>query len=213
MSVAPRTAPGGPGEPMIGTHAIAEQAPLDYRYALDAAMPVLAGRGAPMVRCDAPELWSEVGQRIPLLSTVSPANGALWVEPLAGRWQADLAMLARALSVGAPLVVVASRPLARLLPERGGWGGGSRSALGLRPGGVAQLCRALPTTGLELRASFGVHTVAAIALNLLGRRAERWERPDLADRLGFEARLRYCASGPLAALSTVALLIAWKEQG
>jgi hypothetical protein len=132
----------------------------------------------------------------------------LWVEPRADDWQTELATLAGTLRLGAPLMVIASRPLARLLPERRAWGG---QPLGMRPGGIGRLRRALTGVGLALEASYGIHSAAAIGLNILSRPAGRLGRPDLADQLHFAARLRYCTAGPLAALSTVALLIARKS--
>src|SRR5262249_40688321 len=64
-------APGRPAGPrpgvrgaMIDTSWPAGPAPLDYRYALDAAMPALAGAGPPLVLCNVPELEHEVRQRV-----------------------------------------------------------------------------------------------------------------------------------------------------
>ena len=194
---------------MIGTLPATELAPLDYRYALDAAMATLGSDAVPLVVCNAPELVDEIRQRLPYLSESGRASAALWVEPLAGIWPTELRGFAEALGAGAPLVVVASRPLARLLPERHGWTG---RALGLRPGGIGRLTRGLRRCGFALDASYGVHSAPAIGLNLLSRQLDRWGHPDLGDRLHFAARLRYCTSGPLAMLSTVALLIARKER-
>jgi hypothetical protein len=193
---------------MLGTHPIASLAPLDYRYALDAAMSVLARKAALAIRCNAPELAGEVYQRIPLRIEARVASAALWIEPLTDTWPAELQALAGALPAGAPLVVVASRPLARLLPERRAWSG---QPLGFRPSGIGRLGRALPRAGLALQASYGIHSASSIGLSLLGRQIAHLGHPDLGDRLHFAARLRYCVSGPLAALSTVALLIATKE--
>ncbi|HEX9440301.1 MAG TPA: hypothetical protein VF909_11495 [Roseiflexaceae bacterium] len=193
---------------MIGTHPMANLAPLDYRYALDAAMPLLAGKTPPILRCNLPELEREVRQRIPDWAGASVARAGLWIEPLADTWQAELQALASALPASAPLVVVASRPLARLLPERRSWGG---QPLGFRPGGISRLRRGLRGAGLVLEASYGIHSAVAIGLNALSWQLAHLGRPDLADRIHFAARLRYCAEGPLAVLSTVALLIARKE--
>jgi hypothetical protein len=195
---------------MIGTHPMPALGPLDYRYALDAAMSALAGAGAPAVRCNIPELVGEVRQRVPWQAENGAVAGALWVEPRAGDWQRELATIADRLRRGAPLVVVASRPLARLLPERRSWGG---RPLGMRPGGVARLRRALPPAGFTPPVTYGIHPATAIGLSLLSRSAEIMGRPDLADRLHFAARLHYCAAGPLAALSTIVLLIARKDSG
>src|SRR5207245_1706447 len=67
---------------MIGTYPMSALGPLDYRYALDAAMSALAGAGAPAIRCNIPELAGEVRQRAPRRAETGAAAGALWVEPL-----------------------------------------------------------------------------------------------------------------------------------
>ncbi len=193
---------------MIGTHPMSALGPLDYRYALDAAMSALAGVGMPAIRCNIPELVGEVRQRFPRQAENSAVAGALWIEPRADDWQRELATIADRLRCGAPLVVVASQPLARLLPERRAW---SERALGMRPGGIARLRSALPLAGFTPPLIYGIHTATAIGLSLLSRSAEIIGRPDLADRLHFAARLHYCAAGPLAALATVVLLIARKD--
>src|SRR5689334_4082498 len=123
---------------MIGTLPMRELAPLDYRYALDAAMSTLAGPVAPLVLCNLPELTGEVAARIPHSVPYDDATGALWVEPLVGSWQADMIRLTRVLPCGAPLAIVASRPLARLVPERHTWRG---HPLGMQIGGVQRLRR------------------------------------------------------------------------
>jgi len=193
---------------MIGTLPMAALAPLEYRYVLDAALPALAGAGEPLVRCNLPALAGEIRQRIPRWSAAD-ARAALWVEPRTVDWRAELASLAGALPPGAPLVVVASLPLARLLPESRAWGS---VALGQQPGGLRRLRRALPRAGFVLEAAHGAHALPAIGLSLLSRIAERLGRPELADRLHFAARLRYCVAGPPVALATVALLLARKER-
>ncbi len=187
---------------MYGTLPTYALVPLDYRRALDAAAALLAPRGPALLRCDCAELAPEVGQRFPVVA----GAGALWVEPVAG-WRLALAELALALPPGELLVVVASQPLARALPERRGWGS---DALGLRPGGLARLRAALRDAGLQPRAQFGFHGPAAVALSLLSRLAERAGRPALGDRLLAAARLAYVERPPFAALGTVAVLAAEK---
>ena len=191
---------------MIGSYPASRIIPLGYRYALDAASSALAARGDPVVRCDAPELLVEVRQRFPESSGPIEARGALWIEPRVGRWQKDLTALAGPIQNGGMLVVVASRPLARLLPERRGW---PVHYLGLRPGGHAELYRALARAGFATT-TYGIHSARATVLNMLGQLVSRFGRPDLGDRLHFAARLAYCATGPLAPLATVALLISRK---
>lgn len=188
---------------------VSRLAPLDYRYALDAALALL-GDAAPMVRCDQPELAAECAQRgAPLqpVARVAHPCATLWVEPQRTNWRLTLEQLAAALPAGARLAVVAARPLARLLPERRTWSG---AALGLRPGGMAQLRLGLYQAGLRITAVYGVHSPVAIGLNSLGGLLARAGRPDLGDRLEFAARLRYLARGWAAPLATVALILAHK---
>lgn len=189
---------------MIADLPVAALAPLDYRAALDAAMPLLAPSAG--VICNRPELVGEVRQRLPHWQR-GPVAAALWVEPLTATWQADLALLTATLSRQARLVVVASRPLALLLPECRGW---PQTGLGATCGGLRRLRAGLRRAGLRTEASYGFHTLQSMVLNLLSARADRLGRPDLADRLHFAARLAYCARGPLAAGATVALLVVRK---
>ena len=180
---------------MIGTLPATQLAPLDYRCALDAAIGSL-GSATPLLICHARELAAEVHQRLPQQSRPGDPAAGLWIEPQTGSWRADLITFARALPINAPLLIVASRPIARLLPERRGWRG---SPFGTRMDGLS--------------AEYGFHSVAAIVLNTLSRQAEQRGRPELGDRLHFAARLRYRAAGRQAALCMVALLIASKERG
>lgn len=189
---------------MIGSIPMVELAPLDYRIALDAAAVALA-ETAPLIVCELPRLRAEAAQRV---AEGGPVASALWVEPMLPTWQAELVRLSVALPMGAQMALVVSQPMARLLPERRGWGG---QPLGTRLGGMAQLRGALRRAGWRAQAEHGFHTLDATILNIIGRQFERHNRADLADKLGFEARLRYSGRGLRAALSTVALIIAQKE--
>jgi hypothetical protein len=192
---------------MIGFLPVSNLAPLEYRYALDASMPTLAGARSLAVRCHVPELLSEIRQRVPHYSDGPASAAALWVEPMVDTWRADLKALAQGLPTGGSLVIVASRPLARLVPERTGWRG---QPLGLGVAGIVRLRRALAQAGFILEASYGVHSLFAIGLSLVGQQLARRGRADLGDRLHFAGRLRYCVDGLLAPLATVALLFARK---
>lgn len=189
----------------IGTLARWDLVPVDYRVALDAVMPLLTGQGPPLVRCDVPVLAAEVRQRLPRRAGAGPAHAALWVEPMNGNWQAVLESMIVSLEPEAALLVVASRPAARLLRERRGWPG---ELLGIRPGGLRRLRRTLQDHGFTVEDEYGFHTPAAVVLNLLAGRATRLGRPDLGDRLGFAARLCYATAGSMIPLSTVALWLA-----
>jgi hypothetical protein len=179
-------------------------APLEYRLALDAALTALGPRRV-LLRCGVPALHAEAAQRLP---SPHPGCGAagLWVEPLRETWWSDLAMFAR-LAPGAPLAIVASRPLARMLPERAGWPGRPLCA---EPGGLDRVCEALEAAGFEVTASYGFHTAASVALSTLSSLAGRAARPDLADRLLAASRQCYCSPGLFAPLATVALVCAGK---
>lgn len=191
---------------MIGTLPMRALAPLDYRYALDAARTLIRSDQS-CVRCDVPELIDEVIQRFPHRSK-TPTHGALWIEPLRRSWRATLAALAADLPPGAPLIIIASRPLARLIPERRGWSG---DPLGMRLRGITLLQQALTRSGVVMTDHYGIHSLTAIATSMIGQQLDRIGRPDLADRFGFAARLRYCTAGPIRSLSTVALIVARKE--
>ncbi len=186
------------------------RAPHEYRYALDAAMSVLAQPRTTAVWCDTTYLEAEVRRRLPNWADVGVATSALWIEPQRSLWRTRLATLAAALPNNAPLVVIAPRPLAGRIPERHGW---SKDVLGLRLGELHSLLRALRTFGFHISATYGVHSALSIGLNILGQLAERYSRPDLGDRFHFAARLRYCTSSPFAGISTLALLLARKERG
>lgn len=188
----------------IGTLPRWDLVPMEYGYALDAVMPLLAGQGLPLVWCGVPALDAEVRQRLPILAEGKPARAALWVEPMLDSWQTDLDWLIAGMETKGILCVLASRPLARLLPERREWPG---EPLGLQPSGLRRLRRALRDRGFAVE-EYGIHGLGAIVRNLLAGLASRWGWPDLGDRLGFAARLSYITSGPLAPLPTVALLVA-----
>lgn len=193
---------------MIGTYSVADSAPLEYRYALDAAMPFLAGENAPVVLCGIPNLQCEIRQRLSDKNDGENSSAALWVEPLAGTWRDDLETFATILPCGAPLVIIASQAIARLLPERQSWEG---RLLGFQLGGISQLRSALHHASFAIEASYGIHSVFAIGLNVWSRLLERWGRADLGDRLHFAARLHYCTTGLLATFSSITMLIAKKE--
>ncbi|HEX5415937.1 MAG TPA: hypothetical protein VFZ25_09750 [Chloroflexota bacterium] len=202
---------------MIGTTPVSHLAPLDYRYALDAAAALLGGQPPAAVYCNVAALGEEARQRFPGVDLTPPppsscdgkggSRAVLWIEPTVDSWQTELATIAAEVPAGGTLVVVASRPLARLLPERRGWRG---DPLGSRPRGIATLYRGLRDAGFVVAESHGVHSLKAIGLSALGARCERLGRPELGDRLRFAARRAYRDGGILQPLATVALLAARK---
>lgn len=192
---------------MIGTLPMRDLAPLEYRYALDAAATLLAA--APLLCCNVPALEREARQRITDFRAAGAATSALWIEPLHTTWRADLQRVTRALPNNGTLVIVASQPLARLVPERQRW---NVQALGLDLRGMWALRRALRSTGYRVTAVYGLHSALSIAINIISGQCERWQRPDLADRWHFAARLRYRAAGWHSILATVAFIVARKER-
>lgn len=194
---------------MIGTHPRLVLAPLEYRYALDAVMPLLAKEENLLIRCDVSQLMSEITQRVPILSDqVSHAEVALWVEPLQLSWRDELAVITDRLRHRSCLIIVASRPLARLLPERQAWQG---QPLGIQVGGLSQLYSELQQMGWVVERQDGIHSLQSIVLNQLSRLMSRLGCLAWADRLEFAARLHYRSTDLLAPWSTVALLVARKE--
>lgn len=187
---------------MSSVHPPPANVPLDYCYALDAAMTMLGGDTS--VIFGVRELVREVRHRIPGHTSQPLLNGALWIEPLSVTWRHEVRQINDTLPAGARLVVITSRPLARILPERRSWSSG---ALGLQPRGNARLRHALAGSGFEVEATYGMHTIHAIGINMLSRFAGAIGRPALSDRLHFAARLCYCTSGRLAPYSTVGLLV------
>ena len=192
---------------MIGTLPMCQLAPLEYRYALDAAATLLPA--ASVLCCNVPALEAEVRQRITDFRAAGAVTGALWVEPLHTTWRADLRRLTRSLAANGTLVIVASQPLARLVPERQRW---NVQPLGLDPRGMLALRRSLGALGYRVEAVHGLHSALSIAINMISTQCERWQRPDLADRWHFAARLRYRAAGWHSILATVALIVARKER-
>ncbi len=180
-------------------------APLEYRYALDVATAVLtsAASDSVLVYCNVPQLKREVQQRL-TVSTTQHGRAALWLEPMVEDWRTQLDRISCQLLPGAPLALILSLPLARLLPERRTWVG---HPVAMNPAAVWRLYRALKCSGFSVSGVYGLHSPAAIALNQVSRVLERLDRPDLADRFHFAGRLAYRTSGLRVTLSTVALAI------
>lgn len=212
---------------MIARLPVAELAPLDYRYGLDVAAALIAGHGATSgglwALCNVPALAAEVHQRLPHALADAEATGhaagevgaALWVEPLTATWTADLARLSRAVQPGGRLVVLASQPLGRMLPERRMWQDGTGIAgstpLGTGLRGMGRLLKGLARAGFRIEAQYGLHPPAAMLASRVAGQLERRGRADLGDRWHFRARLSYCTTSPAARLSTVALVICRRD--
>ncbi len=196
---------------MIGNQPGYQQAPREYGYALDAAMPALAAAGVVSiaVRCDAPELQADLANRIPCPCDEDVVDAALWLEPDGRDWLTGLAALAGRLRPGGRMVIVASRPQARLLPERRSWQG---KALGLQLGGLGRLRRGLRQNGLVIDAEYGMHGPASIFAGRASILFAHFGRPDLADRWRAAGDLHYCSTGLGFGLSTVAWILAHRGQ-
>jgi hypothetical protein len=182
-------------------------APLDYRSALDAISPLYQGQTAPVVICNLPELANELENRFCDEPGPSCLASVIWIEPLVETWNRELRDLSARLAEDGTLYIIASRPLARLLPERRAWTG---NPLGLRFSGSWKLHAALRQAGFDIHSRYGFHGLQSIGLNLIGAVLVRLGRADLADRLQFAARLRYCTRGVLSGFSTVSLVAATK---
>ncbi|MEI7555058.1 hypothetical protein [Candidatus Chlorohelix sp.] len=177
--------------------------PFEYLYALDAVMPLLAKNGYKTVLCNSQELLSELNMRLESVENRAVGGASLWIEPQADDWQAQLSHFSTLITSGNTLLIIASRPLARLLPERRLWQG---NPLGLQPGGIRQLKKRLPLSGFRLEAEHGIHTLLSTGINSFSTVLGKAQLPSLFDRLYFAARLTYRASGWLSSLSTVSLI-------
>jgi len=194
---------------MIGYLPRYTQSILDYRYALDAAMVSLYRFDAVLVRCHKASLQAEVSQRLLAKEGRNGGMAGLWIEPLVATWEKDLQEFQSSLSRGSLLVIIASRPLARLLPVADH----TTPSMGMTVGGMRRLRQGLQKADFCVESCYGVHTLNSIVWNQAGLWASRWHRPDIGDRLQFAARLRYHATGRSAFLSTLALLFAYKGEG
>jgi hypothetical protein len=193
---------------LSGTVPVHALAPLEYRYALDAAMTMLTQAPAYTVRvcCNVPPLEGEVSQRL-VPNTREQGHAALWLEPMVDDWRGQFRTLVKGLPVGAPLIILLSLPLARCVTERRTWAG---RPVGMNPLATWKLYRALAGAGFELKGVYGFHSLASIVLNLIGQLLDRRNRPDVADRFHFAGRLRYGTAGALLPFSTVALVVVSK---
>ena len=183
--------------------------PAEYGYALDAARALTAAVSQVAIISNLPALAAPLALRFPNPATLAQAQAVLWLEPLAHHWQAELTTISQTLAPHSLLLILASRPLARALAERRSW---SVAGLGLHPTGLVRLRHALSRGGFSLSAAYGFHTVSAIGLGKVSYYLEQMGRGDLADRANFAAHLYYQTSGPLAAFSTVAVLVARRRE-
>lgn len=194
---------------MIGTLPVTSLPPLEYRWAFDAVMPFFYQNGLSTVICDISALQMEFNQRLPgSVLRPQPGNG-LWVEPMLDSWREDLQEFSTQISTAGTLVILASFPLARWLPERHGWTG---DPLGLKLWGFVRLNFALSRAGFQHTNVYGLHSLVSIWLNYCTLQVDRCGRPELADRIRFSARDHYVQSGPFGYLSTVALLFYQKSR-
>jgi hypothetical protein len=185
-----------------GTRLQWNQAPLEYRYALDVAALWLWQEPRTVWRCNEAALESDIIQRFPYRSHESECGALLWVEPLACTWERQLQEIAALLPTGSPLVIVSACPLARLLPERTGW---RADVLGMAWGGVATLKTGLTARGFRIVETYGIHSSWAIIANWIGQLVARMGYTHHGDQWEFRARRWYTVRGLLTPV-TVALL-------
>lgn len=192
---------------MIGSLPVSELAPLEYRYALDAAMPGLAANQLPFIICNSPFLKGELQQRLDGTTTSEITKAGLWLEPLVETWESELQTFKKTLPKDSTLIIVASRPLARILPEIKSR---SEKALGIQPTGIYRLSKTLLSEGFEVKVTYGIHSITSIGINFVSQQAMRIHQYALSDRLLFKSKLLYCTTSPLSSISTVALIFAKK---
>ncbi len=193
---------------MIGTLPVTSLPPLEYRWALDAAMPLFSRSGLSHLVCHVPALQIEINQRLSgLVSCSQPGNG-LWVEPLLDSWREEIHEFSAQIKAGGTLAVMASCPAARWLPERQGWTG---DPLGLRLWGFLNLHSGLCRTGFHRIYVYGMHSPVSILLNYCASQVERHGFPEMADRIRFSARYHYVQRGLFWMLGTVALFLYQKS--
>lgn len=187
---------------MIGTLPVTYLPPLEYRWALDTAMPLFHSSGIPYVICHIPALKAVIDQQLPEISSGMRYRNGLWVEPMRDSWYEDLQEYSTKLVAGSTLVLLTSQSMARWLSERHSWFG---SPLGLQFLGLVRLKYELQKKGFLRVKRYGLHGLASIWLNYMAHLIEVRGRPDLADRLRFSGRLSYLQQGPFVVMSTVAL--------
>lgn len=190
---------------MIGTQPMYELAPLDYRYAMDAALTMIDPSSA-AVCCKSQALQPTLQNRLPQASS-GIARSGLWIEPSAQYWRDEFSELVARLDSDSRLVVIMSMPLAWSLPPHGKW---SALALGTRPRGLTTLLRWIQEHRFVIEACYGVHTSDSIAHNMLAQAIDRIGRPELADRQRAAARFRYCL--PQSAARATVVLISARRQ-
>lgn len=159
----------------------------EYTNALD-ALPSFVAMDALQTVCAVPEVVSVLAVRLP--PTLSPRH-LVWVEPQVGEAVPRLDGIER-------VVVIAARPLARILPERKVWGD---APLGMQVGGLWRLRRELRKSGWGISAEYRFHTLQSILYNTI---SQRHPQPAKADRWHFAARAAYITQRP-----TVATLSLW----
>jgi hypothetical protein len=189
---------------MIGTLHLTDLPPMEYRWALDAVMPLFHSSGPPHVICHLPVFRIEIEQRLSGLPLSTHHQNGLWVEPMLNSWQVDLQEFYAMMESGSTLILLSSCPIARWLPERRGWSG---VPLGLHLLGLPRLYSKLHKKGFLLLNVYGFHSLVSIWLNYQAHWMDRCGYPDVADRLRFSARLKYLQRGPFAVMNTVVLML------
>ena len=172
------------------------QIPQEYRIAADALASFIEIDKSSML-CESDALRGLVAAPLPLQT--SPAS-IVWLEPQATTWVQRLDQIRTAQR----LLVIASRPLAKHIPERTAW---VDQPLGVYRDGLRQLRQGLQSIGRPVVAEYGFHTVTSILINRCATLLSAVGQSARADRWHFTARLHYATQGLLANFSTVALLV------
>lgn len=159
--------------------------PHEYHNALD-ALPSFVAMDSVRWVCGSAELRPLLQARLSSNNETSiERKSVVWVEPQVGEGVPE---------AGERLIVIASLPLMRLVPERRGWGDA--------PMGGWRVKKMLRRAGWGISAEYRFHTLTSILLNTLAGRMGQTAR---ADRWRFAARLRYIGRPPLP--GTLALTV------
>lgn len=176
---------------MYGTQYQWCQAPLEYRYALDVAAMWLWQEPHVALICNEKALETDILQRFPVQTKFSKAQTLLWIEPMHETWQSQAQAIFKQLSPGSTLVIMATSPLGRLIPERHDW---APNALGMSWRGLKQIKTEVRSHGFEISQAVGIHSLWAIVANIGGRLAASLGYEGCRDQCEVYARRWYVAT-------------------
>ena len=165
--------------------------PLEYQIALD-VLPSFVSMSETGWICQVDAFYPELQNRLP---HVPAPQYLVWIEPQMAEPLPSLNNIQR-------LILIASRPLARILPERKAW---QDDSVGLRWRGTSRFQQPLRQEGWHAVATHHFHTLQSIILNRASEQLTRIGQPARADRWQFAARQRYATSN--RAIATASLFV------